>query len=370
MPPTTASLRRRETGFVVALGFLLVAGLPALNAAGLVGDPALSLLGRALCAALLAVSVDLLWGYAGLLSLGQALFFAMGSYLMALHLTARAGATGSLTDFLAAQGLVRLPDWWRIFAHLPVALIAVCLLPAFVALVFGFLVFRSRISGIYFAVVTQALAAGVMVLLYQRNWLGGRAGLSGFAPLLGADLRSPSTQRVLFICTALTLLVAYAACRWLLATNFGLVLRALREGENRVLFRGYASSSYKLFAFVLAAGIAGIGGALYAPQAGSVDPSEFAPDRSIEAIVWVAVGGRGTLIGPILAAIGLSLLKSWVLQHHPDLWLALLGGLFVFSLVLLPEGVIGLFRRAGKLAGKTGDKPASSQPTVAPVSRD
>jgi len=340
---------------MAGLAVLLLVGVPALHARGLIGTETLNLLGQSLCYAILAISVDLLWGGAGLLSLGQALFFAAGGYVVALHLTA------------VAPGAARGPDWWQNFASFPMALVAVAALPGVIALIFGFPAFRSRMNGMYFAIATQALCAGLMILLRPIGILGGPSRTHPFGPLLGADLQDSVTQRTVFIATAAALLVIYGGCRWLNGTRFALVLRALRDGESRVLFSGYAAANYKLFAFVFAAFVAGIGGALCLLQAGQIGPESLAPDKSIEAVVWVVVGGRGTLIGPVCGAFGLSLLKSWVMRHCPDLWFALLGGLFVLFLLFLPEGLIGLPRRLAAVGRRIGSKPASPPPPAAPI---
>jgi urea transport system permease protein len=217
------------------------------------------------------------------------------------------------------------------------------LLPGALALVFGFLAFRSRIRGVYFSILTQALTYAACLLFFRNSLLlGGNNGFTDFKFVLGRDLRQPATQRGLYMLTVLALALVYLCCRWLSRTKFGLVQQAIRDSENRVLFSGYAAANYKLFVFVLCAAIAAVGGILYVPQVGIINPSEMAPDKSLEAVVWVAVGGRGTLIGPILGAIGVNALKSWATRAYPDLWLLILGGLFILITVFMPKGIVGV----------------------------
>jgi urea transport system permease protein len=350
-------MRRTASQFenwgVAAAAVVFVVLLPCLNAFTPansflhISDFTINLYGKYLCYAILAISVDLLWGYTGLLSLGQALFFTLGGYMMGMYLMRMIGDLGQyhqpIPDFLVFLGWDKLPAFWRPFASFPFAVLMAMLLPGLVALGFGYLAFRARIRGVYFSILTQALTYGACLLFFRNSLLlGGNNGFTDFKFMLGYDLRSPATQRGLYVVTGLVLLLVYLGCRWLSRTKFGLVQQAIRDRETRVLFSGYAAGNYKLFVFVLAALIASVGGMLYVPQVGIINPSEMQPDRSLEAVVWVAVGGRGTLIGPILGAVGVNALKSWATRAYPDLWLLFLGTTFVLVTLFMPNGLVGL----------------------------
>ncbi len=338
----------------IALGALVVLVLlPGLNAFTAVGNPfhvsdfSINLYGKYLCYAVLAISVDLLWGYTGLLSLGQCLFFSLGGYALGMYLMLMIGKLGQyhseLPDFMVFLGYPTLPAHWVPFRHFWFAAAAVICVPGLVALIFGFLAFRSRIRGVYFSILTQALTYAACLMFFRNDFtFGGNNGLTDFKFILGHDLRSPSTQRALYLCTGLLLLFTYLLCYWLTQTVFGKVQRAIRDRENRVLFSGYATADFKLFVFVLCSIIAGLAGALYVPQVGIINPSEMATEKSLEAVVWVAVGGRGSLVGPILGAIGVNALKSWATRALPDLWLLLLGALFIVVTLFLPKGIVGI----------------------------
>lgn len=343
---------------VASVAFIMIVVLPVLNTTSPgsflhVSDFTINLYGKYLCYGLLAISVDLLWGYTGLLSLGQALFFTLGGYMMGMYLMRMIGSLGqyhqAIPDFLVSLGWSTLPAFWKPFSSFPFAFLMAMLLPGTLALVFGFLAFRSRIRGVYFAILTQALTYAATLLFFRNSLLmGGNNGFTDFKFIFGYDLREPSTQRVLYMVTATTVLLVYLGCRWLSRTKFGLVQQAIRDSENRVLFSGYAAANYKLFVFVLAALIGSIGGMLFVPQVGIINPSEMAPDKSLEAVVWVAVGGRGTLLGPILGAFGVNAFKSWATRAYPDLWQILLGALFVVVTLFMPKGLVGL---PGQLRG-------------------
>ena len=350
MRPDTS---KAERWGVIGVTILLLVILPVFNA--FIPDGSffhcsnfsINLYGKYLCYAILAISVDLLWGYTGLLSLGQALFFTLGGYMMGMYLMRMIGDLGQyhkpIPDFLVFLGWSTLPSFWKPFSSFPFAVVMAFLLPGVLAVIFGFLAFRSRIRGVYFSILTQALTYAACLLFFRNSLLlGGNNGFTDFKFVLGYDLRAPATQRVLYMITAATLLLVYLVCKWLSRTKFGLVQQAIRDSENRVLFSGYAAGYYKLFVFVLCAGIAALGGILYVPQVGIINPSEMAPDKSLEAVVWVAVGGRGTLIGPILGAIGINVLKSWATRAYPDMWLLILGGLFILITVFMPKGLVGL----------------------------
>ena len=357
---------------------LLTVVFPLLNAHGVISNFTLTLWGKYLCYALLGLSVDLLWGYTGLLSLGQALFFSLGGYMLGMHLMLLIGPLGSyaksgqnpagLPDFMVFLGHTFLPPFWRPFNSFGFATVMVFVLPGLLALIFGFLAFRSRIKGVYFSILTQALTYAAMILFFRNDLtMGGNNGFTDFKFILGHSLvdesAGPVTMRGLFIVSAVVLLLVCLFCHWLNGTKFGLVRQAIRDGENRVLFSGYATAHFKLFVFVVAAMIAAVGGALFVPQAGIINPDQMSPDKSIEAVVWVAVGGRGTLVGPILGAIGMSWLRSWASSAYPDYWPIILGGICLAVVMFLPGGVISL---PAKLAALWRQRsPVSAAPAVA-----
>jgi urea ABC transporter, permease protein UrtC len=344
---SAATLRKIEIGAIAVIALFLVVVLPLLNSYGVVSNFTINLWGKYLCYALLAISVDLLWGYTGLLSLGQALFFSLGGYMMGMYLMRMIGDLGQyklpIPDFLVFLGWSELPWFWKPFDHFGFAALMIFLLPGVVAFVFGFLAFRSRIKGVYFSILTQALTYGASLMFFRNDMLmGGNNGFTDYKFILGHDLREPATMRGLYVVTAIALVLVFLGCRWLAQTKLGLVQRAIRDGENRVLFSGYAAAHFKLFVFVAASLIAAVGGALYVPQVGIINPSEMTPDKSLEAVVWVAVGGRGTLVGPIIGAISVNALKSWATRAYPDAWLFILGGLFIVVVLLLPGGIVSL----------------------------
>jgi urea transport system permease protein len=371
------SRRRLELIIVAVVAVLLIVVFPLLNAQGLISNFTLSLWGKYLCYALLAISVDLLWGYTGLLSLGQALFFTLGGYMHGMYLMRMIGELGQykkpIPDFLVFLGWERLPAFWEPFSSFPFAIAMVFLVPGLLAYGFGYLAFRSRIKGVYFSILTQALTYAASIMFFRNNLLlGGNNGFTDFKFILGHSLADPATSRALYIATAVTLLLAYLFCRWLSRTKFGLVQQAIRDGENRVLFSGYATMHFKLFIFVVAALIAAAGGALYTPQVGIINPGEMQADKSLEAVVWVAVGGRGTLLGPILGAVSINALKSWATRAYPDLWLVILGGLFILVVLFLPGGLVSIPARLKalwkKLRREPEPPPASSTQPAQPVS--
>ncbi|MCE9609971.1 MAG: urea ABC transporter permease subunit UrtC [Chthoniobacter sp.] len=361
------------TASVIAL--FLVVVFPGLHAAGAVSDFTIKLWGKYLCYGLLAISVDLLWGYTGLLSLGQALFFSLGGYMLGMNLMLMIGEDGQyfksgnnpslLPDFMVILGRTELPSFWKPFYNFPFAVAMVVLVPGLLAFLFGFLGFRSRIKGVYFSILTQALTYVAAVFFQNALIMGSNNGFTDFKRILGCDIRASATQRGLYIATALALVLVYAFCRWLTTTKFGLVQRAVRDSETRALFSGYAAANYKLFVFVVASIIGSIGGALYLPQAGILNPTEMMPEKSLEAVVWCAVGGRGTLIGPIIGAIGTNALKSWATRAFPDLWLIILGGLFILIVLFLPKGIFGLLGQARDFFAKR--KPEAASATAEPA---
>ncbi len=344
---------RSELIVAAALAILLVIVVPSLNAFTPESSPLhvsgfnINLWGQYLCLAIVAVSIDLLWGYTGLLSLGQMLFFSLGGYAFGMHLMLMIGKLGQykndLPDFMVFLGYTKLPMHWGPFHNFWFASAAVLWVPGLLALVFGYLAFRSRIRGVYFSILTQALTYAACLLFFRNELtLGGNNGFTDFKTILGFEIWAPSTQRALYIASAVALVLTYVFCRWLTLTKFGKVQRAIRDSENRVLFSGYAAANYKLFVFVLSGMIAGIAGALYVPQVGIINPSQMEPAKSLEAVVWVAVGGRGSLLGPIVGAIGVNALKSWASQAYPAYWPIFLGGMFVIVVLFMPNGIVGL----------------------------
>src|SRR5580658_7698644 len=365
-----------ETWGVLIGAIIAIIVLPCLNAFTPeqsflhISNFSINIYGKYLCYAVLAISVDLLWGYTGLLSLGQALFFSLGGYMMGMHLMRMIGNLGQyhkpIPDFLVFLGWDGLPPFWKPFSSLPFALLMAFLLPGALALVFGFLGFRSRIRGVYFSILTQALTYAACLLFFRNSLLmGGNNGFTDFKFLLGYDLRLPSTQRGLYLVTAIALLVVYLGCRWLSRTKFGLVQQAIRDSENRVLFSGYAAGYYKLFVFVFCALIAALGGILYVPQVGIINPGEMGTEKSLEAVVWVAVGGRGTLIGPIIGAVFINYLKSITTRAYPDMWLLILGTLFILVTVFMPKGIAGLPGQLLSLYERFRSKSAPAPATAA-----
>jgi urea transport system permease protein len=336
---------------VLAVAVFVIVVMPCLNAFPgswlHISDFSINVYGKYLCYAMLAISVDLLWGYTGLLSLGQALYFSLGGYMMGMYLMRMIGSLGQyhepIPDFLVFLGWSNLPEFWKPFSSFTFAMLMAVLLPGVLAGVFGYLAFRSRIRGVYFAILTQALTYAACLLFFRNSLLlGGNNGFTDFKFILGYDLREPATQRGLFVCSGVALLLVYLFCKWLTATKFGKVQRAIRDSENRVLFSGYSTANFKLFVFVLAALIASLGGVLYAPQVGIINPSEMDPEKSLEAVVWVSVGGRGTLIGPIIGAFAVNAMKSWATRAYPDLWLLFLGLMFILVTLFMPKGIVGL----------------------------
>jgi urea transport system permease protein len=333
----------------------------------------LNLFGKFLTYAILALGLDLLWGYAGVLSLGHGVFFGLGAYAMGMHLMLEIGSKSvyqsALPDFMVWNQVTALPLFWRPFHSSLFTLAAIVLVPALFGFAFGYLAFRSRIRGVYFSIITQALALSAW-LVFNRNEmnLGGTNGLADFKTVFGFPLNQPASQRGLYVVTALTLIGAYLLCRWITLTRAGKVLVAIRDSETRVLFSGYSPAAYKLFVFVVSAALAGIAGALYAPQVGIITPAKIGVLPSIEMVVWVAAGGRGTLYGAVLGAFGVNWIQSWLTTSYPDLWLLFLGGLFMGAVLFFPDGVVGalgrLGSRASRIVTKRGDRASLDTPRL------
>jgi urea transport system permease protein len=333
-----------------------VLGLPLCNmlrpgSALYVSDFTLNLFGKFLAYAVLALGLDLLWGYAGVLSLGHGVFFGLGAYVMGMHLMLEIGSKSvyqsALPDFMVWNRVTELPVFWKPFYSGAFTLAAVMVVPAVFALAFGHLAFRSRIRGVYFSIITQALALCAW-LVFNRNEmnLGGTNGLADFKTIFGRPLNLASTQRALYVATALVLVAAYLACRFITTSRAGKVLVAIRDSETRVLFSGYSPARYKLFVFVVSAVLAGVAGALYVPQVGIITPAKIGVLPSIEMVVWVAAGGRGTLVGAVAGAVGVNWMQSWLTTSYPDVWLLFLGGLFMGVVLFFPDGISGAVAKA------------------------
>ena len=308
----------------------------------------LTLTGKILCYAIVALALDLVWGYAGLLSLGHGLFFALGGYAMGMYLMRQASGD-ELPAFMAFLSWTELPWYWVGTEHFWWAMCLVVLAPGLLALVFGFFAFRSRIKGVYFSIMTQAQTfAGMLLFFRNETGFGGNNGFTNFRSILGFGITEPGTRAALFFATVL-LLAGSLFVGWRLArSKFGRVLTAVRDAENRLMFCGYDPRGFKLFVWVLSAVLCGLAGALYVPQVGIINPGEMSPTNSIEAAVWVALGGRGTLIGPLLGAGVVNGMKSWFTVAFPEYWLFFLGALFIVVTLYLPKGIIGLLKKRGE----------------------
>ena len=310
-----------------------------------------TLIGKYLCYALLALSIDLIWGFCGILSLGHGAFFALGGYAMGMYLMRQIGPRGvyghpELPDFMVFLNWQELPWYWQGFDQFWFALLMVGLAPGLLAFVFGWLAFRSRVTGVYFSIITQALTYALMLAFFRNEMgFGGNNGLTDFKDILGFNLQADSTRIGLFIASVLALALAFMICSWIIRSRYGRVITAIRDAESRARFVGYPVESYKLWLFAFSAVLAGIAGALYVPQVGIINPSEFAPLNSIEAVVWVAVGGRGTLYGAAFGAVLMNYAKTYFTAALPELWLFALGALFVLVTLLLPRGLAGLWRK-------------------------
>ncbi len=331
-----------------------------------VPDYMIPLLGKYLCYALLAVSVDLVWGYCGVLSLGHGAFFALGGYAMGMYLMRQIGSRGVygnpvLPDFMVFLNYKELPWFWEGFNIFPFAMLMVVLVPGALAFVFGWFAFRSRVTGVYLSIITQAMTFALMLAFFRNDMgFGGNNGLTDFKDILGFPISAPSTRLTLFFLSAVALAGGYLICRALVTSKYGKVLVAVRDAESRTRFLGYRVENYKLVAWVLSAMLAGVAGALYVPQVGIINPSEFAPAQSIEMVIWVAVGGRGTLVGAAIGALIVNAGKTWFTGVLPEAWLFALGALFVLVTLFLPKGVLGL---AASLSDKWKARRNASAPT-------
>jgi len=332
-----------------------------------VPDYLIPLLGKFLCYGIMAIAMDLVWGYTGILSLGHALFFALGGYGMGMYLMRRMAGEGvyrsNLPDFMVFLDWKQLPWYWHGFQHFGFAVVMLLLVPGLLALVFGWFAFRSRIKGVYLSIVTQALTFAAMLLFFQNaTGFGGNNGLTDFKHLLGRSLQSPSMKMALYVASAVALVLTYLLCRFVVTSKLGRVLTAIRDAELKTRFCGYESTHYKVFVWTLSAMLCALAGALYVPQVGIINPSEMQPSNSIELAIWVAVGGRGTLIGPVLGALLLNGAKSYLTAAFPSAWLYVLGGIFVLVTLFLPRGVLGLLTTVRK-------RKAAGAPRAAEVER-
>ena len=350
------------TAFVCVL-ILLCAIVPVLNLLVPVGsvfhmsDFAVALVGKIMCYAICALAMDLIWGYTGILSLGHGLFFALGGYAMGMYLMRQIGLDGNykslLPDFMVFLDWKTLPWHWTFSNSFVATLFLVVAVPGIVAFVFGYFAFRSRIKGVYFSIITQAMTFAAMLLFFRNETgFGGNNGFTDFKRILDIPLATPSMRMVLFVLTAFTLLAFLLMARWLVGSKFGRVLQAVRDAETRVMFSGYNPIGYKLTIWTVSAMMCGVAGALYVPQVGIINPSEMSPANSIEIAIWAAVGGRATLIGPIVGAFIVNGAKSWLTVAYPEFWLYFLGALFIGVTLFLPNGVVGLVQHiARKLKG-------------------
>ena len=356
---TTGTNRGGGMGFWVVGGILLVV-MPLLNLLPPedswfhLSDFSLNRFGKFLAFAILALGLDLIWGYTGILSLGQGVFFGLGAYCMGMHLMLTIGKESvygsDMPDFMVWNQVKELPLFWKPFYSFPAAVIGALLVPMAFALIFGFFAFRSRIKGVYFAIITQALALAAW-LVFNRNDtnLGGTNGLTDFKQVIGYRLSEPGTQRVLYIVTVLCLGASYLLCRWIIRSRAGRVLVAVRDSEKRVVFSGYTPPNYKLFVFVVSAGLAGLAGLLYVPQVGIITPAQMGVLPSLEMVIWVAVGGRGSLAGAVIGAVSVNYGRSVLTNYFPELWPFILGGLFVLVVLLFPDGLVGILRKGKSL---------------------
>ncbi len=361
--PARAPLLTRTgwSAFIVAL-IVVCAVAPVLNMVVPQGsvfhmsDYAVALVGKIMCYAICALAMDLIWGYTGILSLGHGLFFALGGYVMGMYLMRQIGRDGNyksdLPDFMVFLNWKALPWHWTFSDSFIATLILIVAVPGLVAFVFGYFAFRSRIKGVYFSIITQAMTFAAMLLFFRNETgFGGNNGFTDFKRILGQPLATQEMRMTLFVLTGLTLLGCFLFARWLVRSKFGRVLQAIRDAETRVMFSGYSPLPYKLTIWVISAVMCGVAGALYVPQVGIINPGEMSPANSIEIAIWAAVGGRATLIGPIIGAFIVNGAKSWLTVAAPEFWLYFLGALFIAVTLFLPNGVVGLVKKF-----KKGDK--------------
>jgi len=359
-PQRTPFALAHWTGVAAALVVISV-GVPLLNlvvpagSAFHLSDYAVQLVAKIMCYAICALAMDLIWGYTGILSLGHGVFFALGGYAMGMYLMRQIGRDGNyqsdLPDFMVFLDWKKLPWHWAVSDSFVATLVLIVLVPGLLAFVFGFFAFRSRIKGVYFSIITQAMTFATMLLFFRNETgFGGNNGFTDFKRILGHPIATPGMRMLLFVVTGLTLVGFFVIARFLVRSKFGRVLQAIRDAESRLMFTGYDPLAYKLTVWVISAVMCGIAGALYVPQVGIINPGEMSPAASIEIAIWAAVGGRGTLIGPIVGAFFVNGAKSWFTQAFPEFWLYVLGAMFI-AVTLFPQGIVGLVRKVkGKAA--------------------
>jgi urea transport system permease protein len=354
--PVGGFLTGKSWSAVVAATAVVAVLVPVLNLAVPAGsalhlsDYGVQLVAKIMCYAICALAMDLIWGYTGILSLGHGVFFALGGYAMGMYLMRQIGTDGQykseMPDFMVFLNWKEYPWHWALSDSFVAQMLFVVLVPGLLAFVFGYFAFRSRIKGVYFSIITQAMTYAAMLLFFRNETgFGGNNGFTDFKRILGVTIATPQMRMVLFVITGLTLIGFFVMARWLVASKFGRVLQAIRDAESRVMFTGYDPLRYKLTIWVISAVMCGIAGALYVPQVGIINPGEMSPAASIEMAIWAAVGGRGTLIGPIVGAFFVNGAKSWFTQAFPEFWLYFLGALFIAVTLFLPQGIIGLLRR-------------------------
>ncbi|MCY0386003.1 urea ABC transporter permease subunit UrtC [Robbsia sp. Bb-Pol-6] len=356
LPPRPALLSPRAWVGLLAL-IVIIGVLVPLSALALPADStwhlsiyAITLAGKLMCYAIAALALDLVWGYCGILSLGHGLFFALGGYAIGMYLMRQIGHEGKygsdLPDFMVFLDWHTLPWYWTGTQHLLFALVVMIVAPAVIAWVFGFFTFRSRVKGVYLSIITQALTYAAMLLFFRNETgFGGNNGFTDFKRIAGFPIASDQTRVTLFVLTFAVLVLAFLLLRVIVTSRLGRVVTAIRDGESRLMFLGYSPLGYKLFVWTVSAVLCGIAGALYVPQVGIINPSEMSPGNSIEMAIWVAVGGRGTLIGPIVGALAVNGAKSVFTNYFPEYWLFFLGAIFVVVPLLLPQGIVGLLAR-------------------------
>jgi urea transport system permease protein len=345
-----------RSGFVFLVVLAVIgSGVPILNLFTAptsmfhVPDYVVTLGGKYLCYALLALSVDLVWGYCGILSLGHGAFFALGGYAMGMYMMRQIGARGvygnaELPDFMVFLNWKTLPWYWHGFEYFPFALLMIALAPGLLAFVFGWFAFRSRVTGVYLSIITQAMTYALLLAFFRNDMgFGGNNGLTDFKDILGFSVQAASTRAVLFMMSALALGICFIIARNIVSSKFGKIIIGIRDAESRTRFLGYRVEHYKLFIFVVSAIMAGVAGALYVPQVGIINPSEFSPSNSIEAVIWTAFGGRGTLWGAALGAVVINGVKSYLTGALPNAWLFVLGALAIIVTIFMPKGLAGLF---------------------------
>jgi urea transport system permease protein len=364
----------RPMALAILAGSLILLALPALNMLVAPGSPlyvsgyTIALIGKFMCYALAALALDLVWGYTGILSLGHGLFFALGGYAHGMYLMRAIGRDGvyqsNLPDFMVFLDWKSYPWYWSFTDNFWYCMALVVLVPGVLAFVFGYFAFRSRIKGVYFSIITQAMTYACMLLFFRNNTgFGGNNGFTDFKRILGHVITTPQTRVTLYLVTLAFLVGSLLLCRWIVRSRLGRVLQAVRDAESRLMFLGYNPLWFKLFVWTLSAVLCGIAGALYVPQVGIINPSEMSPANSIEMVIWAAVGGRGTLLGPIIGAFTVNGLKSWFTGAFPDLWLFALGSLFIAVTLLLPQGILGMIGKTwGRLRSRGQKAPHPPQP--------